>query len=183
VAGEVVDFVGIGDRPAAREAVKHLLGHGYKRIACFGLDPEIASIKERIAGYREAMQTQQLSPLPYVQCEDRDSAIGVIRKLMSGRFPVEAIFPANATATILALEALDELGYSVPEQVALFSFGDIPLAHVLRPRVSAVLQPTERLGVVATNHLLSMISGKSSSTGMIISIPASLIIRESCGCT
>jgi LacI family transcriptional regulator len=182
VAGEVVDFVTIGDRLAAREAVKHLLWHGYKRIACFGLDPEIASIEERIVGYREAMQAQQLAPLPYVQCEDRESAIRVMRKLMSGRSPVEAIFPANATATILALEALDELGYSVPDQVALFSFGDIPLAHIFRPRISAVCQPTERLGVVATNHLLSLISGKNVSAGMVISIPASLIIRESCGC-
>jgi LacI family transcriptional regulator len=182
VGGETVDYVTIASRSAAREAVKHLLSHGYKRIACFGLDPEIASIEERINGYREAMHAEGLTPLPYVQCEDTESAVRVIRKLMSGRTPVQAIFPANGAATILALEALNELHHSVPGQVALFSFGDIPLSHVFHPQISAVRLPTEQLGQVATNHLVSLIATKSMSTGVVISIPAVQVIRESCGC-
>ena len=182
VGGATVDHVTIEDRTAAREAVKHLLSHGYRRIACFGLDSAIHSIEERIIGYQEAMRSRNLTPLPYVQCEDRESAIRVIRKLMSARAPAEAIFPANGAATILALEALDELHYSVPDQVALFSFGDIPLAHVFRPQISAVRQPTELLGEIATKHLLDLIATKSEATGIRVSIPASLIIRESCGC-
>jgi LacI family transcriptional regulator len=182
VGGALVDFVTIDDRSAAREAVKHLLSHGYKRIACFGLDSGIQSIQERITGYQEAMRGQGLAPLPYVQCEDRESAIRVIRKLMSAKLPVEAIFPANGAATILALEALDELHHSVPKEVALLSFGDIPLAHVFRPQISAVRQPTEQLGELATKHLLDLIAKKSAGTGIRVSIPASLIVRESCGC-
>ncbi len=182
VAGATVDFVSIANRPAARDAVRHLLSHGYKRIACFGLSSSIASIEERICGYREAMQEQNLSPMPYVQCEDEDSAIRVMRKMMSGRLPVEAIFPANGTATILALEALNELQYSLPAQVAIFSFGDIPLARAFRPQISVVRLPTEQLGEIATKHLLELIATKTATTGVTISIPASLVIRESCGC-
>jgi LacI family transcriptional regulator len=182
VGGATVDFVTIEDRPAARDAVAHLLSHGYQRIACFGLDASIHSIQERITGYQEAMRARDLTPLPYVQCDDRASATRVIRKLMSGRSPVQAIFPANGAATILALEALDELHLAVGKDVALFSFGDIPLAHVFRPQISAVSQPTERLGEVATKHLLELIATKRAPTGMRVSIPASLIVRESCGC-
>lgn len=177
-----IDFIKIEDCAAAREAVEHLISHGYQRIACFGLDSKIHSIEERILGYQEAMRSHDLTPLPYVQCEDKQSAIRVIRKLMSSRNPVQAIFPANGAATILALEALDELHYSVPDQVALLSFGDIPLAHVFRPQISSVRQPTEQLGEIATRHLLDLIATKNRTTGIRVSIPASLIIRESCGC-
>jgi LacI family transcriptional regulator len=177
-----VDLVTIEDRVAAREAVEHLLSHGYKRIACFGLDSGIHSIQERITGYQEAMRGHNLTPLPYVQCEDRESAMRVIRKLMSSRTPAQAIFPANSAAAILALEALDELHYSVPKDVAIFSFGDFSLAHVFRPQISAVRQPTEQLGEKATKHLLDLIATKSTASGIRVSIPASLIIRESCGC-
>lgn len=181
-AGFPVDFIQIEDRAAAREAVEHLIAHGYRRIACFGLDSKIHSIEERILGYQEAMRAHSLTPLPYVQCEDKESAIRVIRKLMAVRSPVQAIFPANGAATILALEALDELHYSVPDQVALFSFGDLPLAQVFHPQISAVRQPTELLGEIATRHLLDLIATKGRTSGIRVSIPPSLIIRESCGC-
>jgi LacI family transcriptional regulator len=182
VRGVTVDFVTIGDRVAAHAAVEHLLSHGYRKIACFGLDSTIHSIEERILGYQEAMQEQGQTPMPYVQCEDRESAKKVIRKLMSGRSPVEAIFPANGAATILALEALKELKISVPDQVAFFSFGDVPLGHVMQSPISAVSQPTAQLGETATRHLLDLIAAKRPSIGVRTSIPASLIIRASCGC-
>jgi LacI family transcriptional regulator len=182
IPGKLVDSVIIEDRVAAREAVRHLLEHSYRRIACLGLDPGINSIRERILGYQEAMRARKLVPLPYAHCEDRPSTVRVLRKLLSGRAPVQAIFPAGVVATTLALEALDELEYTVPEKVALFSFGDAPLFHVFHPQISAVQQPTATLGETATLHLLHLISRKARPSGMSIRIPASLVLRESCGC-
>jgi LacI family transcriptional regulator len=182
VPGKLVDSVTIEDRVAAREAVRHLLEHGFQRIACLGLDPGINSIQERVKGYQEAMRARKLTPLPYEHCEDRPSTVRVLRKLLSGRAPVQAIFPAGVVATTLALEALDELRYPVPEKVALFSFGDAPLFHVFHPKISAVQQPTATLGETATLHLLHLISRKTRPSGMSIRIPASLVLRESCGC-
>jgi len=183
VGGSTVDIVTIEDRVAASAAVEHLLSHGYQRIACLGLDSSIHSIRERILGYQEAMQQHRLVPLPYVQCEDRQSAKNVIRRLMSGKHPVEAIFPANGAASILALETLNELGISIPDELALFSFGDIPLGHIMQPAISSVVQPMAQLGELATRHLLDLIATKRPSIGVRTSIPASLIIRASCGCT
>lgn len=182
VKGITADYVTIEDRMAAHAAVEHLLSHGYQRIACFGLSAMIYSIEERIIGYQEAMKAKGLAVLPYAQCEDKKSAKSVICKLLSGRSPVQAIFPANATATILALEALNDLNISVPEGLALFSYGDIPLGHVFRPPISAVRQPTALLGEIATRHLLELIAAKRPSTGVRTTIPASLVIRQSCGC-
>lgn len=182
VNGITVDSITIDDRLAARHAVEHLISHGYKRIACFGLDSVISSIRERIAGYEEAMKRHKLPRLPYVQCENETSALDTLRKLLSSRSPVQAIFPANGAATVLALEALNQLHYSIPKDVALLSFGDMPLGHLFHPPLSSVVQPTEQLGVRATDVLFDLITGRATTSGVKIGIPASLSIRESCGC-
>jgi len=183
VRGAAVDFVTTEDRLGARDAVTHLLGHGYERIACLGLDRQLHTIHERIVGYEEAMREHHLSPLRYVCCEDKVTAVRVLRKLLSAKRPVQALFTLNSTTTIAMLEALDEMHCSVPNDVAFFSFGDFPLADVYRPRISTVRQPTEELGEQATKLLIDLITSQRSSFGKQISVPASLIIRQSCGCT
>ena len=180
--GLVADFVTIEDRQIARQAVEHLISHDYKHIACFGLPPNIEPIRERFLGYREAMHSHGLSPLPYVECQDKISAHRVIKKVLSGKNPVQAIFPANGAASILALEALDALGYSIPEKVAFFSYGELPLGHLLPSPISAVVQPSSQLGLRATEFLLDRIANKRPAAGLRLSIPASLVLRASCGC-
>lgn len=183
VKGVLVDLVTIEDRSAAQQAVDHLISHKYDRIACFGLPPKIESIKERILGYQEAMLSHQLNPLPYLECEDEASAHRIIKKVLSGKTAVQAILPANGAASILALEALDSLGYSIPEKVAFFSYGELPLGHLLQPPISSVVQPTSQLGERATEFLLDRIANKRPAAGVRLSIPASLKLRASCGCT
>ena len=182
IAGVSTDLVTIDDRNAARQAIDHLISHGYERIASFGLTPEIEPIKERIRGYQEAMHSHGLTPLPYVQCEDVPSALRVIRKALSGKAPVQAIFPANNAASILALEALNFMGYSIPDKVAFLSYGEIPLGHIFLPPISAVVQPVSKLGERATEFLLDRIANKRPASGIRLTIPASLVLRGSCGC-
>src|ERR1035438_2764130 len=182
IAGVSTDLVTIEDRNAARQATDHLISHGYERIACFGLTPEIEPIKERIRGYQEAMHSHDLTPVPYMQCEDRPSALRVIRKALSGKAPVQAIFPANGAASILALEALNSMGFSIPEDVAFLSYGEISLGHIFQPPISAVVQPVSQLGERATEFLLDRIANKRPASGIRLSIPASLVLRGSCGC-
>lgn len=180
--GVSIDFVTIDDRSAAREAVNHLIAHGYKRIACLGLVSEIHSIQERISGYQDAMHAHNLTPLPYVECEDLPSTLRAIRKAMSGRSHVQAIFPVNSWASILALEAMLTLRYSIPRDVAFLSYGELPLGHIFQPSISAVSQPTSELGERATEFLLDRITSKKPGTGIRMSIPATLVLRHSCGC-
>lgn len=182
VKGVLLDLVTIDDRSAARQAVDHLISHKYDRIACFGLTPKIESIRERILGYQEAMLSHGLTPLPYLECQNEASANRVIKRVLTGKAPVRAILPANAAASILALEALDSLGYAIPDKVAFFSYGEVPLGHLLQPPISSVVQPTSQLGERATEFLLDRIANKRPAAGVRLSIPASLMLRASCGC-
>ncbi|HEY1213991.1 MAG TPA: substrate-binding domain-containing protein, partial [Bryobacteraceae bacterium] len=80
------------------------------------------------------------------------------------------------------LEAFEELRISIPRDLAFFSYGDIPLSRAIRPRLSAVQQPIEAMAEQATIRLLEQIEQKTKPSRARIKIPASLVIRESCGC-
>ncbi|QEE28464.1 LacI family transcriptional regulator [Terriglobus albidus] len=180
--GAGVDFVTVDDRTAAREAVSHLLQHGYKRIAITGIDAQIRPIQERILGYQDAMHAAGLPALPYIRCDDAASAIQICKTLRSGKRPIEALFPLNGDTSVLFLEAFEELRISIPRDLAFFSYGDIPLSRAIRPRLSAVQQPIEAMAEQATLRLLEQIEQKTKPSRVRIKIPASLVIRESCGC-
>jgi LacI family transcriptional regulator len=136
LVGTRIDSVTLENRRNGRDATEHLLSHGYQRIACLGLEQNIYTMTERLAGYCDAMREHRLPVLPYTECKDGPST----------------------------------------------GFDDIELAGVLRPRLTVIKEPPDELGQRAARLLLDLIASKEEPGGMTITIPAALIIRESCGC-
>jgi LacI family transcriptional regulator len=182
VEGRNVDAVVVENRRSAREAVEHLISDGYQRIACLGAEPEVFTMRERIAGYEDAVRAHALKQMVFTDCVDLASTIAVIKKLTSAPGRVEAIFTLNNLATLRVLEALDDCRIAIPRQIALIGFDDFQLAAVFKPRLTVVSQPTADLGKNAARLLFGHIDGTTTSTGMTIALPAQLIVRESCGC-
>ena len=54
------DSVGVENRRGARLAVEHLIQHGYKKISCIAANPHLLTIKERVAGFKQAMRRAKL---------------------------------------------------------------------------------------------------------------------------
>jgi LacI family transcriptional regulator len=174
---------------AARNATVHLIEHGYKRILCFGGEAELYTIKERLRGYRQAME-EAGRPL-LIDTTLSDDAASVERSLKShlaSRKPPEAIFTLKNSATIATFQALQRLGVSVPSTVALLGFDDFALAGTLRPSISVVQQPIEDLGRKAAELLFAQLghmqgasrSKKNKYEPMVL--PNRLLLRHSCGC-
>jgi LacI family transcriptional regulator len=92
-----------------------------------------------------------------------------------------AIVCANDQTALGVMSALREHGVSVPGQVAVTGFDDIPMARHLRTSLTTVRQPIREMGTTAFNVLYSMINGERPS-GRDIVLPTQLICRESCGC-
>ena len=166
---------------ASREAVEHLLQHGRKSILCFGGDPGLSTIQERVRGYEAAMRSAGLAP-----CIATGVANGQMQSTIRERFrdPAtrpDAIYALYSDASVVAYEFLTDSPYVLGKDVALLGFDDFPLAGALRPPVSVVRQAVDELGKAAVRLLFEQIESDSRSQQQV-SIAADLVLRQSCGC-
>ncbi len=165
---------------ASRHAVEHLIQHGRRSILCFGGDPNLYTIKERVRGYEEAVRSAGFEPC-VVNTPDPEQMPQVLRDQFAdpARRP-DAIYALYSAASVSAYEFIIDSPYTMPVDVALLGFDDFPLAGTLRPAISTVRQNVSDLGFAAANLVFDQI--KSEFAPRQITISADLIPRSSCGC-
>lgn len=116
-------------------------------------------------------------------CEDGefspDLAPAVTRQLMESEEPPTAIFYANDEMAVAGIRALVELGYTIPEDVAVAGVDGIPLGRHLVPSLATVVCGFEELGRVVTDLLLSQLRGGSVPEETLLE--GKLTLRESAG--
>ena len=176
------DSVEVENRDGARMAVEHLISHGRKRIVCVDTNSHLRTIKERFAGYQEALRHARLPLTKEVRLSNRASAQAALSAIFSSRNRPDALFTANNAATIWVIETLRELKIEAGKDVALIGFDDEEFYTLITPPVSAIRQPAAELGRVAARLLLQKIKGEGSSSCVRTVLPVSLIPRASCGC-
>lgn len=175
------DYVGVNGRLGAKMATRHLIESGAKRIACITGAADVTTANDRLAGYLDALGEAKISPDINLQFQGNfkvASGSDGIEYLLGLEDPPDAVFIANNQMTTGALHALANRRTLIPEDVLLVGFDDFPLADVHKPPITVVRQPTNEIGVAATNLLLSRINGDTSSIKSIILAPE-LIVRGS----
>ncbi len=181
--------VGIDDRNAAREAMEYILDLGHTDIAVvsFTDEPQIESRshvkQQRIEGYRIAFKGRELSFPSDVQYMETEPTMPAGReaaeKLLSPPDPPTAIVVMSDVIAIGILDYLEETGVSVPDEISVIGFDDIPEARLVRPQLTTVAQPGFEKGRRAAEILMQMIAGQSVATEY--RLETSLIERGSCG--
>jgi LacI family transcriptional regulator len=175
------DSVIVTNRSSARDATKHLVGHGRKKIVAVGARPYLYTCKERVAGYRDGMRAASLEPrISLVEHEHLLTAEWVAQEIFRVQ-KADAILTLNWVCTMLVLRALRELGKKPGKDVALFSFDDFELADMLTPSLSVVQQPSELLGREAASLLFERLRGRGGKSRSVV-LPTNMIIGQSCGC-
>lgn len=92
--------------------------------------------------------------------------------------PYDGVFSSDEVM-VGVISGLRTLGVSLPEQVKLIGFDDIPHAAYLHPALTTVRMDKTRLGGEAVRELISAVRGQASANGLKKIVPAELIIRES----
>jgi LacI family transcriptional regulator len=174
----------------AELATRHLVEHGYTRVACLTGEVGLYTINERLRGYRHTLRSAELRARVYKSVRCHASAQRAVEKLMALSDPPDAILTLKNSTTIYTFEALQKLGISIPDQVALLGYDDFELADALSPSISVVEQPVEDIGRVAAELLFSQMLNKAetnesspSQKAEQILLKTRLIARRSCGCT
>jgi LacI family transcriptional regulator len=184
---DVEGFDGVGGENANASAtlVDHLLSLGHRRIGLIrGLEGLMTTV-ERERGYRRAHERHGVPVDESLVVDGLSTAPGgrdaMERLVRSGHRPT-AVFCSNNNMTVGALTALQRLGVSVPDDMALVAFDDTEWSALVEPGITCMAQPFHAMGVHALDTLLARIDDPGAphvSTRM----PPSYEHRGSCGCS
>ena len=184
--GAIADEVVVENLGGAQTAVKHLIEHGHKRIACVGYDKDTYAIGHRVLGYTEAMRAARLKPEIYDEIETLEDTIKLVRRWKKSAERPTAIFSLNNVSTRYLLWALREVDLAIPKNMALIGFDDLELGALLSPPLTVIRQPAANVGVQASKLLFERIAAAKrpeGGFGIKLVLPVEFVIRGSCGCS
>lgn len=175
--------VQVDDYKGAFEATEHLAIQGCRKIAHIAGPLNLSISRDRLRGYRDVLNKYDL---PYreewVIQGEYNQEVGSERayQLMALRERPDAIFAASDRIAIGVHVALRQLGYRMPDDVALIGFSDLPVSALLDPPLSTVVQPTKEMGQQAAELLLSLLEIKKPPAQFETKVLQSkLVVRKS----
>ena len=174
--------IGCDNYNGARKAVAHLLSLGRRDIAFVGgIGEGSPEFKRRYEGYCQALADAGVTVNPALQIDaetSEDAGYHAALTLRERGLHFDAVFGASDLIAIGAMKAVEEAGKSIPEDVAVMGFDDIPMAAYTHPPLSTVQQNTKLAGELLVDSLLKLMEGEKLESFLI---PAELVVRGSCG--
>jgi DNA-binding LacI/PurR family transcriptional regulator len=175
-----VATVTVDQTSGARAATEHLLELGHETVFHVAGPLDWMQTQERVAGWRAALEAagaEVTMPL----AGDWSAKSGYEIGRMLARIPeLTAVFVGNDQMALGLLLALEQRGLSVPGDVSVVGFDDIPEAAYFKPPLTTVRQDFQEVGRQGLELLLSQIESGSRSVERR-AVSAELILRASTG--
>ena len=169
------------NREGGRLAVKHLLDAGHRRIAYVGGDQSLVSSSKRLAGYKEALAAEgipvdpELILFPGYEAKDGEAAFAALDQLKDSP---TAIFAAADVVALGILRAARSAGLSIPQDLSIVGFDDIPNADVVGPPLSTIRQSAETFGIRGVQLLVGLLKGELTEK-IVEYVDVELVARSS----
>lgn len=163
-------------------ATNYLLELGHRRIAYIGKNLAAMDALERLAGYRTALELANIPIDPQLICEGRFTALDgyeATKSLMALESPPTAIFAGNDRHATGVYRALYELGRSIPGEVSVIGFDNLPYTELMNPPLTTVHVPRMDLGHTACTMLLRLIAREPLNVTHMV-LPTQFLKRDSC---
>jgi LacI family transcriptional regulator len=178
---ERINFVDVDNRAGAYQGVSYILHTGRRRVAMITGPRNMIAGRDRYQGYQDALRERGLQLHPELVAEGEFSYISgyLGMKQLLPHHP-DAVFVASDAMAFAAMSAIQEAGFSIPEDIAVVGFDDIPTAATSNPPLTTIRQPIQRTGSVAVEMLIERIEHPESQPCRIV-LPTELVIRDSCG--
>jgi LacI family transcriptional regulator len=174
-------FIDVDNAEAAYNAVSHLARIGYQRIATI-TGPATSTVGiDRKEGYLRAV-TERGRTVDEALITEADFTEAGGYYAMQRLLPAkpDAVFAASDIMAVGAMRAIREARLSIPSDIALVGFDDIPLAALSDPQLTTVRQHVYQFGISAVELLMDLIENGLTPRRRII-MATELVIRESCG--
>ncbi|MEV4538962.1 LacI family DNA-binding transcriptional regulator [Asanoa sp. NPDC049518] len=175
------DTVLVDNAGGSRDAARHLLDLGHRRIAIVNGTMHSTPGRQRREAFIETLQQHGLDPVEEVGDFREQGGYQAVLRLLALEHPPTALFVTNNLMTVGALRALHDLGIRVPDQLSVIGFDDLDLAALLNPPLTVVDRPMEEQGALAMRLLLRRLRESGDVTARRIVLETNLLVRGSTG--
>ncbi|MDQ0112213.1 LacI family DNA-binding transcriptional regulator [Paenibacillus harenae] len=161
-------------------AVQHLIELGHTGIGFIGGEVHMTTTSIKLRAFRKAMKDGGLKVREEWMLPDSfsiDSGKRQMHHLLAMKERPTAVFCVNDYTAIGAIKAATEAGLSIPDDMSVVGFDDIPLAHHFIPELTTVSQQANELGKTAVNVLKAMMN--KEKVKKLTTLEPQLIVRQS----
>lgn len=155
-----VDYIGIDDYQSSFLVVEHLKSQGCKRIAHIGGHSHTRIYKNRIKGFRDALEKYGL-PIDEELISESSLSIEDGRRIMEQLLDLpdrpDAVYAASDFAALGALQVMHENNIEVPKEIALVGFSNETFSSLVKPSISTIEQHSDDIGKLASEAFLERI--------------------------
>jgi DNA-binding LacI/PurR family transcriptional regulator len=156
-----------------RRAARHLIETGHRRIAHVMGWQGSSTGRDRAEGFRQALRDEGLEPFAMIDgMYSRDVASDAVRTMFSGKEKPDGIFVSNDHMAFAVMDTLRfELGLSIPCDVSVVGYDDVPMAAWPSFNLTTIRQPVRRMVEATVEILLNQIEGESAPNRIRIDGP------------
>lgn len=182
LTGLLADRVFVENRRASKRLVDHVLDLGHERVAILHGNLRDSVGRDRLEGYRDALRAHGIPEMPELLMDagwSEQRGYSGMSDLMTLPNPPTAVFGANYNMSIGALRWLQDHSLSIPGDISLVSFDDVPAFSVHLPGITAVGQPVEKIAETIVSTLQERLARTGTLGRRTVRIDADIILRGS----
>jgi DNA-binding LacI/PurR family transcriptional regulator len=176
-----VPSIGAGNWGGGMAATQHLLDLGHRRIGTITGPMRFLCSQARLAGYRAALERAGMAfDNRLIEHGDFHYSSGLksALALLDQPDPPTAIFAANDEQAVGVYAAIRQRDLSVPRDLSVVGFDDVPMAQWISPALTTVRQPIADLAALAIRTLLAHVDGTEPLQGRV-ELSTTLVVRDS----
>lgn len=182
IKGVDVDVVIADNLNAMYTATEELIKRHHKNIGIVCGPEDAYTALERKKGYLRVHGDYDLDVNDdYIKASDYtvDGGYNAFKALMSLENRPTAVVVTNYEMTIGTIMAVNDLGIKIPDEVSLIGFDNIQMAKVVRPPLSLVEQPMEKIAEIAANLIMERLAGQWNGFPSVNRLKTNVCIKES----
>lgn len=176
-----ITWLSADNEQGARDAVRHLVRLGHRRIACIAGPQDMVASQARLRGYREGLRESGIEADEDLVVVTRrltsEEGLRACQELLARGCRFTAIATADDAMAIACVRTLLDAGLQVPGDVSVIGFDDMQLADMYNPSLSTVRFPQHEIGVQGADLMLDQLDGERSVRHIIVQ--TKVISRES----
>lgn len=183
IAMDSADHVVISnERAAAAAMAEYLVKLGHTRIGYIAGPKGMKSTRERLEGFCDALEKYGCKPGRGMLARGAytfESGIECTRTLLADPTPPTAIFASNDEMAVGAINAAQDMGLKVPEDLSVAGFDDSILASRIIPSLTTIRRPVREMARLATTKLIASIDGRHEDAHASNMLVPELVTRNS----